>query len=118
MAGNKAMITLQCGNYSNYIGAHFWNLQVLWQPLLLHLSQENIHSCTPLATGVSDSTCSYPQEAGFVYGGDGNKAGGQGQELLEVMACTVLYWRAGTGYFGGDGLYCSILEGRDRISWR
>ena len=58
MAGNKAMITLQCGNYSNYIGAHFWNLQVLWQPLLLHQSQENIHSCTPLATGVSDSTCS------------------------------------------------------------
>ena len=80
MAGNKAMITLQCGNYSNYIGAHFWNLQVRWQPLLLL-------SCSPLVTGVTYSTCYKPQEAGFVYGGDGNKAGGQGQDLLEVMAC-------------------------------
>ena len=28
MAGNRPMITLQCGNYANYIGTHFWNLQV------------------------------------------------------------------------------------------
>ena len=21
------MITIQCGNYSNYLGSHFWNLQ-------------------------------------------------------------------------------------------
>jgi len=27
MAGNRPMITLQCGNYANYIGTHFWNLQ-------------------------------------------------------------------------------------------
>ena len=24
---NKPLITIQCGNYSNYIGSHFWNLQ-------------------------------------------------------------------------------------------
>ena len=23
----KPLITIQCGNYSNYIGSHFWNLQ-------------------------------------------------------------------------------------------
>ena len=28
MAANRPMITLQYGNYANYIGAHFWNLQV------------------------------------------------------------------------------------------
>jgi hypothetical protein len=27
MARNRPVITLQCGNYANYIGAHFWNLQ-------------------------------------------------------------------------------------------
>ena len=24
---NRPLITIQCGNYSNYIGSHFWNLQ-------------------------------------------------------------------------------------------
>ena len=24
---NKPVITIQCGNYANYVGAHFWNLQ-------------------------------------------------------------------------------------------
>ena len=24
---NKPLITIQCGNYSNYIGSHFWNIQ-------------------------------------------------------------------------------------------
>ena len=32
MAANRPMITLQCGNYANYIGAHFWNLQVAKLP--------------------------------------------------------------------------------------
>ena len=27
-AGIMSIITLQCGNYANYVGAHFWNLQV------------------------------------------------------------------------------------------
>merc|ERR1719237_986010 len=27
MTANRPMITLRCGNYANYIGAHFWNLQ-------------------------------------------------------------------------------------------
>jgi len=27
MSGPKGMITLQCGNYSNFVGSHFWNLQ-------------------------------------------------------------------------------------------
>ena len=24
---NKPLITIQCGNYSNYTGSHFWNIQ-------------------------------------------------------------------------------------------
>ena len=24
-----AVITVQCGNYANFVGAHFWNLQVI-----------------------------------------------------------------------------------------
>jgi hypothetical protein len=26
------IITLQLGSYANYVGAHFWNLQVLISP--------------------------------------------------------------------------------------
>ena len=62
MVANRPMITLQCGNYANYIGAHFWNLQVAKLPVF------------SLYSG-----CSL-QEAGFVYGGND---GGSG-ELLEV----------------------------------
>ena len=24
---SKPLITIQCGNYSNYLGSHFWNIQ-------------------------------------------------------------------------------------------
>lgn len=27
MGTNRPLITIQCGNYANYVGAHFWNIQ-------------------------------------------------------------------------------------------
>ncbi len=27
--GSRPVITIQCGNYANYVGAHFWNIQAL-----------------------------------------------------------------------------------------
>lgn len=38
MSSHREIITLQFGHYANYIGTHFWNLQVCIRLLLYVLS--------------------------------------------------------------------------------
>jgi hypothetical protein len=35
--GDRSVITLQVGNYANFVGAHFWNIQVR-KKRLIHLN--------------------------------------------------------------------------------
>lgn len=44
MAFTREVITLQIGNYSNYVGAHWWNIQVSHQLCLKRkfVSEKNI----------------------------------------------------------------------------
>jgi hypothetical protein len=37
MSSNGEIITLQFGHYSNFVGTHFWNIQVRDSPIYEHI---------------------------------------------------------------------------------